>query len=231
MAEIQPRRHDLVWLDPEALERIAVSTDDQPLLADWQQHDRPLVTGRREPGDARLRLGFTLPGTETRRRVGVLAPHETLVRHTPPPLLAELIEAAPISWRTTLIDLATDMAAAGHTIRAYGSLVNQHFSGQLCLRSDSDLDVLVDCTGRAQAIDALRVLEHFADRHPRIDGELRIDGWAVAWRELAGALDNRRSVLAKSDTTVRLVAVDDFLDATHREAIHADQRIPDPLAA
>jgi phosphoribosyl-dephospho-CoA transferase len=231
VADIQPRRHDLVWLDPEAPARFELSTDDRPLVADWLQAERPLVAGRREPGDTRLRMGFTVPGLGARRRVGVLAPLDTLVRHAPPPLLAELIEAAPISWRTTLIDLATDMAAAGHTIRAYGSLVNQHLSGQPCLRPDSDLDVLVDCANRAQAIDALHVLARFSDGHPRIDGELRMAGWAVAWRELAGALGTKRSVLTKSDIAVRLMAVDDFLDATHREAPHADQRIPDPLAA
>lgn len=231
MAEIQPSRHDLVWLDPEAIDRLEVSAGDRPLLADWLQRARPLVTGRREPGDARLRLGFTVPGVGTRRRVGVIAPRNTLVGHAPPPMLADLVESAPMSWRDTLLDLSAAMASAGHAVRAYGSLVNQHLSGQPCLRADSDLDVLVNCAHRAQAIDALRVLEGFGDGHPRIDGELRIAGWAVAWRELAGALGTKRSVLTKSDTAVRLMAVDDFLDATHREAIHADQRTPDPLAA
>ncbi len=226
MAEMLPSRHDLVWLDPEALDRLEVSADDLPLLTDWLARGRPLVTGRRELGDARLRLGFTVPGMGARRRVGVIAPREARVRHTPPPLLIDLCASAPVSWSATLSDLATDMAAAGHTIRAYGSLVNQHLSAQPCLRPDSDLDVLADCTDRAQAIDALRVLDRFGDGHPRIDGELRIAGWAVAWRELAGALGTKRSVLTKSDTAVRLMAVDEFLDASH-----ADQRTPDPLAA
>lgn len=226
MAEMRPRRHDLVWLDPEALDRLEVSAGDRPLLADRLQRALPLVTGRHEPGDTRLRLGFTVPGTGPRRRVGVIAPREARVRHTPPPLLVDLCTSAPVSWCAPMIDLATDMAAAGHTIRAYGSLVNQHLSAQPCLRPDSDLDVLADCTDRAQAIDALRVLNRFANGHPRIDGELRIAGWAAAWRELAGALDTKRSVLTKSDTAVRLMPVDDFLDASH-----ADQRTPDPLAA
>jgi len=231
VAEIQPSRHDLVWLDPEALDGLEVSADDRPLLVDWLARGRPLVTGRREPGDTRLRLGFTVPGMGTRQRIGVLAPREARTRHTPPPLLTDLCASAPVSWCAPLIDLATDMAAAGHTIRAYGSLVNQHVSGQACVRPDSDLDVLVDCQDRHQAVDVLRVLGGFADGHPRIDGELRLGGWAVAWRELAGALGTKRSVLTKSDTFVRLMSVDDFLDATHREAIHADQRTPDPLAA
>ena len=84
---------------------------------------------------------------------------------------------------------------------------------------------------RARAIDALRILDPFADTHPRIDGELRVGGWAVAWRELAAAVDAGRSVLAKSDGAVRLMAADEFLDAVHRVQTDADQRAPDPLAA
>jgi len=231
VAETLPRRHDLVWLDPDALDQLEVAPEDRPLLADWLRLGRPLVSGRREAADPRLCLGLTVPGTDRRRRVGVLAPRDALLRHAPPPLLAELGASAPETWRTTFHALSDAMAATGLTLRAYGSLVNQHLSGQPCLRPDSDLDVLVSCADRAQAAEALRVLDQFGDGHPRIDGELRMAGWSVAWRELAGALGTRRSVLAKSDTTVRLMAADDFLDATHREPSHADQPTSAPLAA
>ncbi|MCB1889358.1 MAG: malonate decarboxylase holo-[acyl-carrier-protein] synthase [Rhodocyclaceae bacterium] len=231
MPETRPRRHDLVWLDPGALERIEVAPDDRAMLAAWLRLERPLVAGRHEAGDARLRLGFTVPGIGARRRIGVLAPRDTLVARKPPPPLAELIEVAPLSWRATLRDLSTAMTATGHVVRAYGSLVNQSIIGEPCLHVASDLDVVVDCADRARAIDALRILDPFADTHPRIDGELRVGGWAVAWRELAAAVDAGRSVLAKSDGAVRLMAADEFLDAVHRVQTDADQRAPDPLAA
>ncbi|QID19565.1 malonate decarboxylase holo-[acyl-carrier-protein] synthase [Nitrogeniibacter mangrovi] len=215
MAEPSPRRHDLAWVDAAALDRLAVHAADRPVLDDWLQQARPLVVGRREPGDARLRLGFTVTGTGARWRVGVLAPPDTLIRHAPPPPLGALAASAPARWQAPLAHLATAMGAIGQTVRGYGSLVNQHLSGAPCLRPDSDVDVLVDCTDRARALRALAVLGRHGDGTPRIDGELRLAGWAVAWRELAAALEADRSVLAKSDTAIRLMTAAEFLDAVH----------------
>ncbi|MFX7163564.1 phosphoribosyl-dephospho-CoA transferase MdcG domain-containing protein, partial [Acinetobacter baumannii] len=92
------------------------------------------------------------------------------------------------------------------TPRVYGSLLWQSLSGKPCLRDDSDLDLLFDLEDPAPLPALLALLRH-ADGALRLDGEIRCGAHAVAWRELAAALDGRspRRVLAKSDDGIVLI--------------------------
>lgn len=212
-----PRRHDLVWLDPAAVDRIAACGADRPHLGGWLARSRPFVVGRRDVVDPDLRLGFTLPGIGQRQRVSVRAPLDAVAEHRPPPSLADIASAAPAAWHRQLRDLAVDLDGAGLTARCYGSLVNQAISDEPCLRPDSDVDVIVDGADAADAFRALAILERHGNGIPRIDGELRLHGWAVAWRELAAAIGTGRHVLAKSDTAVELLPAERILgDAVAR---------------
>ncbi len=232
MTERIPRRHDLVWLDPASIGGLSISPQHRDAAADWLRRERPLVAGRREPGEPLLQLGFTLPGVGSRRRVGIRAPLAAMVDHGPPPPLADLIAAAPACWQAPLTTLVEALDAAGLSARGYGSLVNQWLCGEACLRPDSDVDVLLDCTGRADVERALAILARHGDGTPRIDGELRVAGRAVAWRELAGASGAGRLVLAKSDTAVRLMRAPAFIDARSEAGVeHARHPGPRPVAA
>ncbi|BAL23907.1 phosphoribosyl-dephospho-CoA transferase [Azoarcus sp. KH32C] len=206
------RRHDLVWLDPAfPLADFGVTEDHRAELGDWIARGLPLVVGRQLGQPGGVRLGFTLSGTGARRRVEVRAPREAIVAHCAPFLLEALVDHAPEGWQTSLNALALALRQAGMPSRAYGSLVTQAFTGEPCLRKDSDIDLLIDCGNHDEVLAALAILQAHGDGAPRLDGELRMsNGWAVAWRELANALACGGQLLAKSDDDVRLISAEDF---------------------
>jgi phosphoribosyl-dephospho-CoA transferase len=206
------RRHDLAWIDPSCL---GVSCEEQAELRAWAHRRLPLVVGRQDGQPGGLRLGFTLPGKGPRRRVAVRVPRDAILVHGAPPPLEDMLAFAPADWQPRLEEAALAFQRVGLTSRVYGSLVTQAFSGEACLRPDSDIDLLIDCRGRADALAALSVLARHGEGRPRLDGELRLPhGWAVAWRELARSLAAGGQVLAKSDTDLQLMSPEDFLGAT-----------------
>jgi phosphoribosyl-dephospho-CoA transferase len=209
------RRHDLAWLDPAwPAESLEVAPADREAMEDWRARRLPLVVGRQDGQAGGLRLGFTLPGTGPRRRVGLRAPSAAILVHGTPPALEVMLRFAPEPWQPVLAALAQALRQAGLTPRVYGSLVAQAFSGETCLRPDSDVDLLLDCRHRDEARAALAILARHGEGTPRIDGEIRMaDGRAVAWRELARALASGGQVLAKSDTDLQLMSPEDLLGA------------------
>lgn len=216
------RRHDLVWLDPGAPPRQwHAAPGDTAELGAWIARRLPLVVARRPaappPGRENwIALGFTLPGRGPRRRITVAASPAAIACRRPPLSLDEAIEHAPGSWRTGMQDLLRACRTAGLAARVYGSIATQIFCREPCLRPDSDLDLLMDCADNGRVRAALALLRAFAPPRPRLDGELRLaNGWAVAWRELAAAIEGppHARVMAKSDTAVALVAADQLLAA------------------
>jgi phosphoribosyl-dephospho-CoA transferase len=210
-----PRRHDLAWLAPGASPAlVGVAEADQAELQAWVDRRLPLVVGRQDGQPGGLRLGFTLPGTGARRRVAVRAPRAAILVHGAPPPLEDMLPYGPEAWQAPLGQVARALRQAGLTPRVYGSLVTQAFSGETCLRPDSDVDILIDCASRDAAMVALEILDRHGEGSPRLDGELRMPhGWAVAWRELAQALVVGGRVLAKSDSGLQLMSPEDFLGA------------------
>ncbi len=210
------RRHDLVWLRASAaVDLTACSAAAAADVEAWRKAGRPLVSARSDGLSAdRLRLGLTLPGTGERRRVSLTAARADVERSTPPPPLASLLDALPAAHRPSLHAFAERCTALGITPRVYGSLLWQSLSGIPCLRDDSDLDLLFDLEDPAPLPALLALLRH-ADGALRLDGEIRCRAHAVAWRELAAALDGRspRRVLAKSDEGIVLIDVGDLWPA------------------
>ena len=217
------RRHDWVWLraDFDAAgvgigdaagdaAAAAAAADPADACAARARAGLPFVVARQHAvGPTQVRLGFTPPGTGPRRRIGVVVPRAAVARIAAPPRLRDAIDAAPAAWQATMRTLAEACEALGLTARLYGSLAQQLALGTACLNPRSDLDVLVDlaCDEALRAL--LRALRA-ADAGPvRVDGEIRSrGGWAVAWRELADALEGGRPwCLAKSDREVRLLPV------------------------
>lgn len=218
---VRLRRHDLVWLRAGAeVDIAACSAGAAADVERWRKAGRPLVCARSDglPAD-RVRLGLTLPGTGERRRVSLIAARADIERSTPLPPLASLVDALPARQRPSLHALAGRSAALGVTPRVYGSLLWQSLSGEPCLRADSDLDLLFDIEDSA-ALPALLTLLQNTDSPLRLDGEIRCGAHAVAWRELAAALDGRgpRRVLAKSDDGIALIDVAALWPARSRAA-------------
>jgi phosphoribosyl-dephospho-CoA transferase len=217
------RRHDLAWIDPSCF---GVSCEDVAELRAWTARHLPLVVGRQNGNPDGVRMGFTLPGTGLRRRIGVRAPRAAILVHGAPPRLEDILVYAPPAWQGPLARVAHALDEAGLTPRAYGSLVTQAYSGEACLRPNSDVDILIDCDTREAALAALDVLARHGEGSPRLDGELRMStGLAVAWRELAQARTRGGQILAKSDSDLQLMSPDDFLGATLATgAVHGSSR-------
>lgn len=79
----------------------------------------------------------------------------------------------------------------------------QTLTGEAHTGPDSDLDVLVDVSGRQEADSAVDFLRSASEASPyRIDGELAFPAGDVSWREYAGTAPE---VLLKSIDTIRLV--------------------------
>lgn len=210
------RRHDLVWLRAEArVESGGCCIDAAGDVAHWRAAGRPLVCARGDgltPG--RVRLGLTLPGTGARRRVALMAARSDVLRSAPPPLLTSLVDTLPAAFATPLRALALQCGALGSPPRVYGSLLWQWLSGEPCLRADSDIDLLFELEDAA-VLPALLTLLRNAGSLMRLDGEVRCGAHAVAWRELAAALDGGgpRRVLAKSDEGIALIDIASWLPA------------------
>lgn len=214
----RPQRHDLVWLAPALpTAELRIVDSAREFVHQWRQRDLPFVFAR-QPGNAEYaRLGVTRPGLGPRQRIELHVPWHAIIRSAPPPPLMEMVAHAPLDWQQDLLWLARTLHQVGLDTRAYGSLVTQAFSGEACLRQESDVDLLVECRSRAEALTALSLLSDASGRpHVRLDGELRLyDGWAAAWRELASALAaGGGEVMAKCDDEIRLVDVDALLNGS-----------------
>lgn len=211
---VLPRRHDLVWLDPEAPRTIFGAGPE--VVADWIAAGLPFVTARREGSrQDQLRLGFTRPGLGPRHRVAVTAPIAALERQDEAPTLSSLLPKLPEDWQRALADLDVALKGVGCVVRVFGSAVTHCLTGQATLRADSDLDLLLDCTEFDQVDAVLSILTAAvagADL-PRLDGEIRFaNGWAVSWRELAQVWPAAEAqVLAKADQALALLRVADLM--------------------
>ncbi len=200
------RRHHWAWLKPEAvLEDAGVSAQDRTFLQDWVGSGRPLVVAR-NPRAGAVRLGVTRPLLGPRQRVGVTVAPDAVLRAMPPLSLTTVLAYAPSAWQPTLGHLRDLGVRYATDIRVYGSLALQYFTPEPCLNPDSDLDLLLEIEDEA-VIDPLLVeLDALQVCHPmpRMDGEMRMGEWAVAWRELSAVRKRPGWLIAKSDRAVAL---------------------------
>ncbi|GAB2182099.1 hypothetical protein DLREEDagrD3_23220 [Denitratisoma sp. agr-D3] len=217
-----PRRHDLVWLDPDAPRTVWGAAPE--VVADWIAAGLPFVAARREGGrQDQLRLGFTRPGLGPRHRVTVTAPVAALERQGDAPTLSSLLPRLPANWQPALADLDVALKAVDCVARLFGSAVTHCLTGQATLRADSDLDLLLDCVDGEQVAAVLSILAaaDVVAGLPRLDGEIRFpSGWAVSWRELAQVwpvsevsteVPTEAQVLAKADQALALMRVADLI--------------------
>ena len=215
MNTLRLRRHDLVWLDPAIDVGRYAAAAQADAARHWVKQGFPLVVARQAAARAqdaeRIMLGFSLPSAPMRTRVMLSADRSAILRHSRPLLLADAMRLAPVGWQAGMNRLHELCERTGTVVRVYGSLSSEILTGRPYLDAASDLDLLLECSEATQVHALLAALETFPLQTPRIDGEiLAPTGWAVAWRELAGAIraGTPRQVLAKSDGETRLIPVD-----------------------
>ncbi|BCK88466.1 phosphoribosyl-dephospho-CoA transferase [Sideroxyarcus emersonii] len=216
MNTLRLRRHDLVWLDPAIDVGRFAAAAQADATRHWVKQGFPLVVARQTaaPGEGaeRIKLGFTLPSAPARTRVMLSADRPAIIRHSRPLLLADAMHLAPTDWQANMNKLHALFERTGTVARVYGSLSSEILTGRRYLDASSDLDLLLECGDATRLRELLTGLEVFSPAVPRIDGEiLATSGWAAAWRELAAAMRNGiAQVLAKSDTDVQLIGVEEF---------------------
>lgn len=201
-------RHQLVYLYPaswSALFETHGDTRDLAELADWAMLGRPLIARRRLCNDSKdsLPLGLPLPTSLGKKRLSFVAPLEAVASTASPPRIADVINAAPVTWRPALEAL---LEVEPNT-RCFGSLAWQFLTDLPYLSETSDIDLLwyASTLGDVDRIvAAIKTID--AASMVTLDGEIVTPGGlAIQWREWASGA---HEVLAKSSDGNRLVARD-----------------------
>lgn len=203
------RRHDLVYLQPDA---VFATPCSEPGDAYWQaarqwiDDGRPLVAAR-QPAAGGLLLGLSLPTRLQRKRLSLSVDRSAIAAIRPPLAIADCLSRLPAGQATVLARLAAQAAAHSVRLGVYGSLAWEVLSGESYRHADSDIDLICDLEHVGQFAALLPALQQAAAKLPcRLDGELRFPGGhAVAWREIAGQLGQPGAqVLVKGEHEVGL---------------------------
>lgn len=200
-------RHGWAWLAPgwqHAL-RDPLAAAEVETVERWRTRGAPLViAGFPEATSERLRLGLA---TRDRQRIGLTIARDAVATLAPPVSLARAAALAPPDWSMQIERIRAAASAAGIHVAVYGSLAWTVISGTSFLHPDSDLDLVLHLDGGtpARTCEIARGLLARAEDRPRLDGEVLLDGLAVAWRELAGSAP---TLLAKTACGPRLIARD-----------------------
>jgi len=215
LSETDYRRHQLVSISQEAWQNLVDMRDDlkDPVIANWAARERPLIIRRACPQEpAGVPLGLPLPPSMGKRRISVVINETCILSSRPPPSLAEVLSDAPHQWREALTFLQSKAIENKWDIRVFGSLAWQWLTGLPYLNATSDLDVLLTCHSRTDALAQADLLAELEAMAPiPIDGELVLpDGDAVNWREIHLG---QEELLMKSMTAARLVTRSCFLQA------------------
>jgi phosphoribosyl-dephospho-CoA transferase len=210
------RRHELVRLTAAAWREAMtqhVDRDAQRCIAHWAANDLPLAVATQIEADGLVSLGLPAPRCWQRRRLALRIPGEGLRRGGAAwPRLSECA-GSPRQQGDLCGDRADKARSQGASpsarvaavasllpdARVIGSFAWQHLTGLRYVRESSDLDLLLEATGAAQADMFAMVLAGADASAPRLDGEICFaDGSAVSWREWAGWRAGRaRAILVK----------------------------------
>jgi phosphoribosyl-dephospho-CoA transferase len=219
------RRHDRVYLRPDATFRFACAVTDAALSASvqaWIAAGRPLVAARQPAQASDVLLGLTLPLAQQRQRVGCLVEPAAIAQVQAPLAIGACLQRLPAACAAPLQALEQGIRACGAGIGVYGSLAWEALSGKAYRHADSDIDLICDVRNEHQYRACLDWLAQAAQALPcRLDGEMRFpDGNAVAWRELLNAPDASRELLVKGELTVGLLPLGALLDSFAAEECH-----------
>ena len=224
------QRHQLVWLDARAWQRILAVSNETPAwdsqalacLQHWAGRDLPLVVTRQPQGwsgqraEEALALGVAAPLGWARRRLFVEARFADVQRRGQFPHPRDISAMLPPQAIKGWTALCSGLQTLGAESRVYGSYGWQQVTGMAYVRDSSDIDLLVTVatSRRADAVSAL--LDRTAFEVPRLDGEIVFDdGAAVAWREWAAwRAGSAAQVLVKRVSGAALETADSWRVAT-----------------
>lgn len=185
-------RHDLVWIDREAVATVPAGARDAqlyPVVNEWIILDRPLVV-RCQPPRAEtagcLAVGLPLPPSLGKRRIPFEVDPRAIVRGASPPLLAEITNEFASDRRASLLQLCAAAREIDIEFRVFGSAAWQLLTGLSYLTSESDIDLLWRPSTDSQLAQGIALLQAW-ERAGRIraDGEILLGDDAVSWREWA----------------------------------------------
>lgn len=198
------RRHQLAHLCADAWTQVLAREWDaeaRACLDHWASHRLPLVVTRQAAtGDAAgIALGLPAPTAWGRRRLALQVPRTAIVCFGEFPRAAQVRSLLPRHAQPAWRALTASLAACRAPARVYGSHGWQQLSGLRYLRPGSDVDLWIAVDDAAHADTVASLLQGFAARRPRLDGELVFDdGSAVHWREwLAWRSGQAHGVLVK----------------------------------
>jgi len=204
------RRHDLVYLHPEATFATPCAEMGDPFwLAahDWIARGRPLVAARQTADAERILLGLSLPLTQQRKRLSINVDHSALAGIRSPLSIEHCCPRLPVAEAEVLRRLAGKAIACSARLGVFGSLAWEALSGEVYRHAESDIDLICDVETLAQFDAMLSALGQAAGQLScRLDGEIRFpDGNAVAWREVAAQREHpAAAVLVKGAHEVSL---------------------------
>jgi phosphoribosyl-dephospho-CoA transferase len=199
-------RHDVVWLTKEGWDDVIRQAEPElhPALERWRIADGPAVVrcADEETEMGQLCVGVVLPPhvDESRQRIGVRVPIESVRESRRPMPLEDVVEAAPAPWQPALRALAGEAAERQLSFRVYGSLALQVLTGERYLSARSDIDILFLPASITELGRGTGLLSYFSGLVP-LDGEIVFPGCkAVSWKEWVQAMHARGNprVLAKS---------------------------------
>lgn len=213
-------RHHLIWVDAGSWrQHILGQLDDsldraaQETLSAWFNAGRPAIVRRLQPQEPPegVGLGVSLPPAKGKRRLALRLASPAITCALPPPLLSEILAAAPAAWRAALASLDAQTRAHGLELRVYGSLAWQFLTGESYVSANSDVDLLCDLRDGASWRTLVQLLLAWERTSGlRADGEcIGHDDRAVAWRELAR---DTRQVVVKHHRGAELLPKHAVLD-------------------
>lgn len=203
------RRHDLVYLRPEATFTTPCAEPGSPFwlaARQWIARGRPLVAARQPTSGGPILLGLALPLHQARKRLSNLVEADQITDVRPPLSVECCVSRLAPPTGERLLALAAAIRGSGAALGVYGSLAWETLSGEAYRHAESDIDLICDVATPDQYALALTAFAQTAAHLPcRLDGELRFpNGDAVAWAELAGQPRRDQTVLVKGEREVAL---------------------------
>jgi phosphoribosyl-dephospho-CoA transferase len=184
-----PGRHWWARVAPGTVPRLLAGTaagDAHDVLA-WLARGRPFVVRARRDGEAGDRRPLALARPRPLPGVAFSVGASEVLDWSPPVPLRAAIDAMPNAWRSAARTLEAALREAGIAAGVFGSAAWGVVAGEVRMRPDSDLDVVVPVGDRGALEAALaRLAAAQAVAPGRIDAEcVWPDGRAAHWRELS----------------------------------------------
>lgn len=189
------KRHDLLFLDGFELS----DHSDSPVISKWIEAGRPVIV--RRPGLAfggeGVHCGIPLPPKQGKKRIGFIAPLNSIRHRAGLPELAACMCLLPESRQLQLVEFLNACRENNFRPEVFGSLAWQHLTGLNYLHEDSDIDLRFKVKNSMELKSLATVLRQFPQLCITLcDIELELwNGSAFSWREF---MDDSPQLMVKT---------------------------------